>query len=220
MKKNFITGLAILLPFVITALLFIFLVNLLTKPFVGIVENLFDSFGFSDTTIGFFHVYQIVPLLSRLIVVVFLILLTFLFGFLGRIVFFNFFLKIGNQLIHKIPFINKIYKAVQDVIHTLFQNDSKSFSKVVLIPFPTDRNLSIGLITREGAEEKSDNLYGEISVFVPATPNPTMGFMILYRKDQLIYLDMSVEEALKFVVSFGVMASPFENEGKDKNFSL
>lgn len=208
MKKHFITGLALLLPAVVTILVFLFIINFLTKPFVGIVEYGLDYYDLLDKPALFFTRQQVITFFSKFFILIALFFFVVLIGFLGRLVVFHYLLRFGNFIIHKIPFINKIYKAAQDVIGTIFQDKTTNFSQVVLIPFPTSESLSVGFVTNDPeSSQPSQDRYGNVSVFVPATPNPTIGFMLLFKKSQLIFIDMSVEDALKFVISCGVMAT-------------
>lgn len=191
MKNNFLTGLVILLPIALTFWILALLVNILTNPFTGLVDSLF----------AYYHVNPAwTPFVSKLLILAVLLGLVFLAGLIGRFLFLNPLFKFGDRLLHRVPLVNKVYKASQDVVHSLFSEDKASFSEVVLAPFPNERSLSIGLIS-----SKKDNPTGQVSVFVPGTPNPTMGFMLLFQQDQLIPLDIKVDEALKFVVSCGVI---------------
>ena len=207
MKKSFITGLALLLPAILTLMIFLFLLNLFTAPFVGVMEALLTHYGLLDAQ----HLLmnkQLILFMSRIVVLIALVLTTLIIGFLGRLLLFHSLLKIGNRILNKIPFFNKIYRATQEVISTIFQTSAPSFSQVVLVPFPNAGNKCIGLITNDSAAS-SPSEHGTISVFIPATPNPTMGFMLLFKKEQLIFLDMKVDEAIRFIVSCGVMAPSF-----------
>ena len=208
MKKHFLTGLAILLPAILTILFVAFIINFLTNPFLGIVQNLLTRYDLFDTPFLFFSASQVLYFSSKVFALAFLIGLTLLLGFIGRIVFFKYFFKMGDYVIHRIPIINKIYKAIQDVTHTIFKTDSKTFSKTVLVKFPHSKTYAIGLVSSESLPPESDEgLKDLISIFVPGTPNPSMGFMLMYRKEQLIFLDTKVEDAFKFVISAGVIAS-------------
>lgn len=211
MKKYFITGLALLLPVVFTAMVFLFIVNLLTKPFAGAVQEAFNHYGLLNQPILFLTSAQVITFVSKLLILISLFLVTILIGFLGKIVVFHYFIRLGNYIMHKIPLINKIYKATQDVIETIFKEKKANFSQVVLIPFPTSRTLCIGLVTNDPqTHEPLKDSQGNISVFVPATPNPTIGFVLLYKREQMTILDISVEEGLKFVVSCAVMTPEFK----------
>ncbi|MEC7839455.1 MAG: DUF502 domain-containing protein [Chlamydiota bacterium] len=220
MKKYFITGLAILLPAVLTIVIFSFIINLLTKPFVGVLENTLEHYGLLDTPILFFSARQVVAFFSRVIILAILFIITVFIGLLTRIVIFHYLIRIGNYIIHRIPFINKIYKATQDVIGTIFKAKTATFSQVVLVPFPSKSTLCLGLITNDPqTDQPIEDSYGNVSVFVPATPNPTMGFMLLYKRHQMIDLEMSVEEALKFIVSCGVMSPGFKAKTCNTNLN-
>lgn len=205
-RKYFVAGLVILLPAVLTMMIFLFVINLLTKPFVGTIERTLDYFNLFHTPNLIFSAKQVITFFSRLIILLLLCLFTLLIGFLTRILLFHYFIRLGNYILHNIPLVNKIYKAAQDVIETLFTEKATTFSQVVLVPFPSPPNLCIGLITHDSTSHKPiTDSHGHISVFVPSTPNPSVGFMLLYKREQLVYLDMTIDEALKFIVSFGIM---------------
>jgi uncharacterized membrane protein len=128
----------------------------------------------------------------------------------GRWFFFHYLIKFSDYLFHRIPFIRAVYKTCQDVINTIFTTDTKAFKQVVMVPFPNTETRSIGLVTRESIPnfengEKTDL----VAVFVPTTPNPTSGFLLLYKEEELVHLNMSVENALKYIISCGVITTPF-----------
>ncbi len=202
MRKYFFTGIAILLPIVITVLVVVFFLNLLTNPFLGFVEEVLDYYALKGKSIWFLSGDQVLRLISKFIIIVFLFLITLAVGFLGRWVLIHYLFRIGDKIIHKIPIINKVYKAAKDVVTTLFSSEETQFKQVVLVPFPHSGVYSLGLITRGGQPEES---FEKISVFVPASPNPSMGFMFLYQRKDLLFIDMKVEDALKMIISCGVV---------------
>lgn len=209
-KKNFMTGLVLLLPMVLTIIIVVFFVNVLTKPFVGIVKNILAYYDLLHKPFLFLSGDQVLLLTSKILALLVIICATIAIGFLGRLFIVRYFFRLGDYVIHRIPLVNKLYKSIQDALHTLFTSESKAFSKVVLVPFPHKNAMSIGLITRECLPEGSDYHHADlISIFVPGTPNPTMGFMLQFKPEQIIFLNMSVEDAFKFVVSCGVMFSGF-----------
>jgi uncharacterized membrane protein len=220
-KKNFLTGLAILLPIALTFWVVFFLINLLTAPFIGIVESLLIKIELSEHTHFLLTSKKALLFVSRLIILVVLFCIAILAGFLARVFFINYFFRFGDYLIHRIPFVNKIYKASQDIVHTLFGSEGTSFSHVVLVPFPHPKAFSLGLITKQEMPTASDPDQKEkVSLFLPGTPNPTMGFMLLFKRSEIVYLDMKADEALKFVISCGVLSNklrvkPQTNIGQD-----
>ena len=201
MKRHFITGLVILLPIALTFMIVAFLVNLLTKPFEGIVLIIWESFGPS------LNGSHWVPLATKGLVLLFLFCVTLLMGFFAKALFVRYMLFAGDVVLHRIPIVNTIYRGAKDVVQTVFGEKKSKFSHVVLVPFPHSKALNIGLVT--GSLEEHEGVQDRVSVFVPGTPNPTMGFMLMYRKDQMIPIGMTVEEALKFVISCGVIFTSF-----------
>lgn len=206
MKKYFITGLVILLPLAVTLAIVLFFLNLLTGPFIGIVQSLFDHYHLFEKSFSFLGAKQTQIIIAQVSILLFLFLFTVLLGFLARWFFLHALIKFWDSLIHRIPFISSVYKTCQDVINTMLTSETKSFKQVVLVPFPFKDSHSIGLVTREeikGVSTKNGDTF--VAVFVPTTPNPTSGYLVLYKPEDLIYIDMKVEEALKYIISCGVI---------------
>lgn len=202
MKKYFSTGLAILLPILLTGIIVIFLINFFTSPFTGAMTELLYH-------IELFQRDQIHPneilFISKILVLILLAFTILLIGVLGKFFLIDYFFGLGNRLFYKVPYINRIYKACQDVVHGLFSPKSSSFSQVVLVPFPSPGSLSIGLVAKELFSHSTPT----VSVFVPGTPNPSMGFMLTFKREQVIFTDMKIDEAMKYVVSCGVVLADF-----------
>lgn len=203
MKKYFITGLVVLLPLALTFWIVSFIVGLLTDPFLGAARNILETIGIKQVHFFFLSSEQLFDYLSKILVLVFLVAFISLIGWIGRYFFFTYILKLGDAILHKIPLISTVYKTSQEFIQTILTSTNKSFKQVVLVPFPHKSALSIGLVTRDDME--IDN---RVAVFVPTTPNPTSGFLILFSKDEVIPIDMKVEEAMRYVISCGVLLTP------------
>lgn len=212
------TGFVLLLPIVLTIWITMFIVNLLTKPFLGILQSIFTYYHLLDNhpfVINNSHLVMIGIKISILIALLFFVILV---GFIARLVLFRYLFRFGDYILHRIPLINKIYRAFQDVMRTLFSSGETAFSQVVLVPFPHSETLSIGFITKGTMPENTAEEYqGNISIFVPGTPNPTMGFMLMFKKEEVLFLDMTVEEAFKFIVSCGVMFKGFNPAAINKS---
>lgn len=209
LKKYFITGLAILLPLAVTVGIVIFIVNFLTEPFVGMVVNLLKSWGL-DAPKGFRWLTspQVLYYGSQILILTGLFFLIVLLGFLARVFFFKSLLHLSDYIMQRIPFINKVYTTSQEVIKTIFYSPTRSFTKVVLVPFPSAYVYSVGLISGEALKACKAALNREIiSVFVPTTPNPTSGYLLMFKTEDVIYLDMKVEDALKYIISCGVLSN-------------
>jgi uncharacterized membrane protein len=205
------TGLAILLPIIFTVMIISFFINMLTTPFLEPTKALIGQLNFFQKPFLVFNEATLVTMSSRMVILSFLIAFTILIGLFGKLFLIDYFFRLGDYFFHKLPFVNKIYKACQDVVHSLFSSSSKSFSQVVFVPYPNSRNLSIGLVTGEPLKVgKTDQETKDlISVFVPGTPNPSVGFLLMFKKEQLIFVDMKVDEAMKFVVSCGTVVPDF-----------
>lgn len=206
MKKHFITGFVILLPLVVTIAVVIFLVNFLTEPFIGAVSALFVKLNIINQGFLFLSPDQLVRYGSKFIILSLLFLFTVGLGIIARWFLINFLFKIGDKILHRIPIINTVYKTTQDIIKTLFVSDKNTFKQVVMVPFPRPDVFVLGLIARDSPKICSSAVGNElVSVFVPTTPNPTTGFLLMFKYSDLIPIDMKTEDAIKYIVSCGVI---------------
>ncbi len=206
MKKSFITGLVIWLPLALTVMLVIFIVNFMTTPFMGFTQEVLKATGLLENGFFFLSREQLLRYGSQFLILSLLFGFTIFLGFFARWFFFHSLINFGNRILHKIPFVNKIYKTSQDVIQTVFQSQSEAFQQVVVVPFPNPTTLSLGLVTREAPPVCSKAVNEQlISVFVPTTPNPTSGYLLMLKQKDIIYLDMPIEDAIKFIISVGVI---------------
>jgi uncharacterized membrane protein len=217
-KKYFVTGLVILLPLAVTITVVAFIVNFLTQPFMGIVTNLLQNFHPSCWGFSFCSDEKFIRYGSQFLILLGLFFGTVLLGVLARWFFFHAILKLSDNILHKIPLFNKVYKTTQELIKTLFVTDKNSFKQVVLAPFPAKGIYSVGLVTRSAPKACREALKSEdlLSVFIATTPNPTTGFLMMYKKKDLIFLDIKTEDAIKYIVSCGVII-PEEKHKKRKS---
>jgi uncharacterized membrane protein len=216
MKKYFITGLAILLPLTVTIAIITFIVNFLTKPFMGFVVKFLSHSKIKDVSVLFFSSEQVIKIGSQILILVSLLLITILLGYITRWFFIKSLLNLSDKILHRIPIVNKVYKTTQEIIKTLFVTDKNSFKQVVLVPFPSDKTYSLGFVSRKAPKACNDIKNEELtSVFIPTTPNPTTGFLLMFKKKDLIFLKMKPEDAVKYIVSCGVIIPP-ENLKEEK----
>lgn len=191
MKKYFVTGLVVLLPLALTYWVISFILGVLTEPFTGIAAATLKLLGVkSQEALQFGE-----KVLS--LVLLFVIIITI--GAIGRYFLFKYLLQLSDAILHRIPVVSSVYKTSQDLIQSVFKQDSTSFKQVVFVPFPHPGSYTVGLVTQE------EGLEGRMAVFIPTTPNPTSGFLLMFQKDQVIPLNMKVEEALRYVISCGVL---------------
>lgn len=112
-----------------------------------------------------------------------------------------------EKLLDHIPLVNKIYGAVKQVSDTLFSSSSDAFSKALLVRYPHADSWTIAFLTGTPGGDAANHLQGDyVSVYVPTTPNPTSGFFLMMHRSNVIELEMDVDEALKYIISMGVVA--------------
>lgn len=205
MKKYFITGLVILLPLAITLAIVGMIINFLTQPFVGLVSDFFER-------ISFYSKHKaLLKIVLQIILLFGLFFATVLLGFLARLMIFKSLLSIYDKVLHRIPIIKTVYKAAQQVMTTIFGSQSRSFKQVVLVPFPNPQVHCIGLVAGDAPYICSDDPEDPMmTVFIPTTPNPTSGFLTLFKKSDITFLDMKIEDAFKYVISCGVLTANSE----------
>lgn len=209
MKKNLLSGLVLLLPLAVTIFVFMFLIDLLTTPFLSHVKDLIRFFA--DSYVNFDAHKTLLIVISRTLILVILFLAILALGFLGKRIFFHYFMKMVHKWMMKIPLINIIYKASRDIIEALLSEDKKIFSRVVVVPFPNEHSKSIGFVTGSSPFimdfVENSNLPAETtlkSVFVATSPHPLSGFLLLTEEKYLKRIDFTVEDAFKYLISCGV----------------
>ena len=185
-RNNFIAGVVVLIPIGITLYLTLFLINISSKILPKEINP------------NYYLPYNIPGL--EILISVFLI--TFIgwlsLSFIGKRLF-----EIFESILNKIPILRTIYSAVNQLIETFAKSKSDK-KNVVLIEYPRKGVWAVGFATKENTGEIKKKTGKElINVFVPTTPNPTSGFLLMFQKDEVIYLDLSFEEASKFIVSAG-----------------
>ena len=186
LRNNFIAGVVVLIPIGITLYLTLFIIKVSSKLIPKEINP------------NHYLPYNI-PGLEILIAVLLITIIGWLsLSFIGKRLF-----NLFESVLNKIPIIRTIYSAVEQLIETFTK--SKSDKKtVVLIEYPRKGVYAVGFATKENTGEIKNKAGKElINVFVPTTPNPTSGFLLMFPKDEVIYLDLSFEEASKFIVSAG-----------------
>ncbi len=186
LRNYFITGVIVLIPIGFTLYL--------SKIIIGLSSNLLPG----NINPNNYLPYQI-PGIEILIAIIFITIIGGLsLSFLGKRI-----LKLIDDLFKKIPFLRTIYSAIVQMTET-FSNKENDKKSVVLIEYPRKGVWAVGFATKENKTEMSQKTNKKlINVFVPTTPNPTSGFLLMFPADELIYLNMSFEEASKFIVSAG-----------------
>jgi uncharacterized membrane protein len=193
MRKYFITGLLILVPLAITAWVLNLVISTMDQSLLFVPERWQPR-----TLIGFD-----IPGLGTLLTV----LIVFLTGLLTNNLVGNYVVKLWEKLLTRIPVVSSLYSSVKQVSDTLFSSSGNAFRKAVLIPYPHQNSWTIAFLTGAPGGDVKNHLVGDyVSVYVPTTPNPTSGFFLMLAKKDVVELDMSVDAALKYIVSMGVVA--------------
>lgn len=136
-------------------------------------------------------------------------------GFLGSNYLGRWLLGLGAELLEHIPLVRSVYSAAKQISDTMFTNKGKSFSKVVMIRYPQKDTWSLAFQTSESLGEVNAKMPGHmVSVFVPTTPNPTSGFLLMVPHQDMIELEMSVDDALKMILSLGVIVPSWPKPGQ------
>ena len=119
-----------------------------------------------------------------------------------------------ERLLARIPVVNSIYNSVKQVSDTLFSSSGNAFRKALLIEYPRQGTWTIAFLTGQPGGDVANHLRGDfVSVYVPTTPNPTSGFFLMLPRQDVIELDMNVDEALKYIISMGVVTPPHRPSG-------
>ena len=202
MKKIFFTGLATLLPLAVTFWVISFVVHFLTKPFMGVVTSFLTSYPAIASQVP----AQAIRTISEIAILISLFLFILILGFSAKRLFINPLLRVGDRLLHKIPLVNKVYRLSQEIVQSLFSSQNGSFKQVVLLSFPYPGAYCLGLSASDAPKTCNQAAQNEmVSIFIPTTPNPTTGYIVMRKREDLVYLDMKSEAAIKYIVSCGVI---------------
>jgi len=194
-KRYFITGLLIWVPLAITAWVLSLIAGAADQSLRLLPESIHphNLLGFDIPGAG-------------IVVTLLIILVTGLLAanFIGQRL-----VNWWERLLARIPVVNSIYNGVKQVSDTLLSSSGMAFRQPLLVQYPHQGSWTIAFLTGEPGGDVVNHLKGEhVSVYVPTTPNPTSGFFLMFPKSEVIELDMDVDEALKYIISMGVVAPP------------
>ncbi len=195
MRKYFITGLLVLVPLAIT----LWVLNLI----IGTLDQsllLLPPQWRPELLLGF-NLPGVGTILTLVII--------FITGLITRNFIGNRLVMLWELLLQRIPVVSSIYSSVKQVSDTLFSSSGNAFRKALLVQYPREGVWTIAFQTGVPGGDVKNHLSGDyVSVYVPTTPNPTSGFFLMLKREDTVELDMSVDEALKYIVSMGVVAPP------------
>ena len=194
LRRDFLTGLVVLIPLVLTVYLVWSVISFIDKVVIPIIPPKYNP-------LDLYEIY--IPGLG---VFLFLIITTIIgsiaSGFLGRRA-----ISLGEKILSRTPIVNTIYNSIKQIIQAVFKPDGTNFKQPCLIEYPRKNVWAVAFISTEtfGEIKQRINLGSLVTVFLPTTPNPTSGFMLFVPKSDIIVLDMSVEDAAKLIISAGLV---------------
>ena len=192
-RSWFFTGILVMTPLILTIYVvwtFITFVDNLVVPLVPIDYRPSNYLPFSIPGLGLIIVFLFTTLVG--------ILAT---GLLGRTL-----IRLWENILNRMPVVRSVYSAIKQILETVMATQSDAFRQAVLVEYPRKDIWAIGFVTGSTKGEVSENVDKKmVNVFMPTTPNPTSGFLLFFPENDLIFLEMSVEDALKLVVSGGMV---------------
>ena len=201
MKKYLIAGLLVWLPLAVTIWVLHAALGLLDAVFGFVLST--SQAMLPASARGPLESLRSIPGLGVLVMLAGLLLTgVFATNFIGQ-----WSLRKGAWALRRIPIVKSIYSSVKQVSDTLFSSSGNAFRKAVLVQYPREGSWTIAFVTGRPGGETARHLHDDyLSLYVPTTPNPTSGFFLMVKRVDLIELDMSVDEALKYIISMGVVA--------------
>ncbi len=203
MKRYFITGLLIWVPLGMTVWVLKFLIDTMDQSLLLLPENLQPEnlLGMNIPGIG----------------TVLTLFVVFFTGLLTTNIIGQKLVSFWEGVLWRIPVVKSIYYGIKQVSDTLFSSQGEAFRKALLVQYPREGSWTIAFMTGQPGGDVVNHLKGEyISVYVPTTPNPTSGFFLMMLKSDVIELDMSVDVALKYIISMGVVSPSNDNRGPNR----
>ncbi len=201
MKKYLIAGLLVWLPLAVTIWVLQAVLGLLDGVFVWLLNG--SQAVLPEGAHSFIELLRKIPGLGVIVMLIGLLIT----GVLATNVVGQWALRQGHQLLTRIPIVKSIYSSVQQVSDTLFSSSGNAFREAVLVQYPREGAWTIAFVTGKPGGEAALHLPGDyLSIYVPTTPNPTSGFFLMLPRTDVIALAMSVDDALKYVISMGVVA--------------
>ena len=196
-KKNIIAGLLVTVPVLLTYIVLNFVITWIDALVVPVVSKIIGEKAM-ENFIGYF-----VPGMGFLILIFFI----FFIGLLATNFFGKKLFSFGELVLRKIPIVRVIYITIKKVVDTVSQSNESTFEKMALITYPRAPLKTLGIIVCDTPDAVSRNIEEpSVNVFVPTSPNPTTGFVIAVPIKDVDFLKMTVEEGLKMIISFGVVA--------------
>lgn len=202
-RNNFLTGLVVVAPIILTLYVIYLIVTFIDTRVIPWVPAAYNPATYLGTDIPGYGV-------------VIFILVTTVVGMATKGLFGRQMVRMGEGLVDRTPVVRSIYNAVKQIVETIFAQSKSSFQKACLIEYPRKGIWAVAFVSTSAKGELPGKMGEEdvLSVFLPTTPNPTSGFLLFLPRRDVVILDMSVEEAAKMVISAGLVVPPTPEEIK------
>jgi len=207
-KASFLTGLVIVVPLVLTFWMLYFVIDKLNLLLLQPIVNIFDNWVPA----------QNIEILTKLAIFILLLALMTLIGFATRIILLRNIFGFGEKILYRVPMISSVYRTIKEISFAFFVQTNTIFQRVVLIEYPRKGLYQFGFViseTKGEAQKRTKELV--LNVFLPTTPNPTSGMLVLVPEKDAISLDMSVAQGMKMVISGGAIVPKIDYDySKDR----
>ncbi len=203
LRAYFLAGILVTAPIGITVYLTWLFLSFIDKRVSAIIPESYNPFTYLPLSVPGIELIKAV--ISLIIVIFFFVLVGwFARNFLGKLLY-----QVSEYVLHQMPVVNTLYKAIKQVFETIMTSQSKAFREVVMLEYPRKGTWALGFVSSrtEGVIQRVTD-EETMAVFVPTTPNPTSGFLLFVPSKELYFMDLTVEEAAKLVVSAGIIVPP------------
>jgi uncharacterized membrane protein len=202
-KRYLLAGLLVWLPLAITIWVLLAILGTVDSLFAWLLTGAQAILPSAATPL--LELLKSIPGLGLIVMVVGIVLT----GMLASNMAGQWALRQGSKILNQIPIVKSIYSSVKQVSDTLFSSSGNAFREAVLVQYPREGSWTIAFVTGRPGGEAAEHLKGDyLSLYVPTTPNPTSGFFLMVPRKDVVVLAMSVDEALKYIISMGVVAPP------------
>ena len=202
-RNAFFSGALLLAPLIVTVWAFSKIIDMVGGTFRPLYEDYLPQS------------LQRIPFFWDLVATIAVVILVTALGYLSHYVFGKFFLSITERFIQNIPGVGSVYNTVKQIVATFGTQNRNLFNKVVLVEFPRKGVWTLGFLTNKTQGEAQSHAGADTwTVFVPTSPNPTSGFLLMLPHDEIVELDMSVGDGMKMIISGGAVVPPWPIETK------
>jgi uncharacterized membrane protein len=213
-RAYFFAGILVLTPVAVTITLALWFIEFVDSHIVPLIPHHWNPNTYIQ---DYFGITLSVPGVGVVVLALAITLVGALTaGFLGR-----FIVRIGERIVNRMPIVRSVYSASKQILETVFRDQSEAFREAVLVEYPRRDAWTIGFITGQTKGEIQELTSDEVvNVYVPTTPNPTSGFLLYIPLKDVKPLDMSVEDAVKMVISVGMVTPPYNPASAPRELGL